>query len=377
MSDKPLDTAADPRAPAAERADAQAALAKSGGLAEQLLPSAEIQPVIDHILADLEEQQMLKARGKIIPFPSDAQKKRQRGPQSVYLDDLQVFANGDYFDKPSPLGFESLRQMVEQTPILNAVIMTRIRQVTRFCRPQEASDMPGFEIRHVDPDHELTDAERESIRQLTRFVNNCGWEFNPRRRQRLKRDAFSAFAAKLIRDSLTMDSAPIETEMKRDKSRGIDGFYAVDGATIRLCDEDGYHGDDELFAVQVLQSRVRTVYSYDDLIYVPRNPRTDVRLAGYGLGETELLIRVVTGFLNAMTYNIKGFDDNAIPRGIMHLSGSYDAKDLNAFKRYWNAQVKGITTPGLSRCWCRAIRNRRPASSVSASNSTRCISRSG
>jgi hypothetical protein len=97
-----------------------------------------------------------------------------------------------------------------------------------------------------------------------------------------------------------------------------------------------------VFALQVVQGRPRTAYTYNDLIYVPRNPRTDVRLAGYGLGEPELLIRPVTGYLNAMTYNIKGFDENAIPRGMLHISGDYDANDLVAFKRHWNAMVKGI-----------------------------------
>ena len=43
-----------------------------------------------------------------------------------------------------------------------------------------------------------------------------------------------------------------------------------------------------------------------------------------------------------MTLNIKGFSDNAIPRGILHLSGDYGAEDLAAFKRYWNQTVKGI-----------------------------------
>src|SRR5690606_5151796 len=157
-----------------------------------------------------------------------------------------------------------------------------------------------------------------------------GWEAKPRQRMRLKRDDFSSFVAKLVRDSLTMDSMAIETEYKRDKSLGLDGLYAVDGSTIRLCTEDGYEGDDEIYALQVVQGRIRTVYTYDDLIYVPRNPRTDVLTGGYGLAETELLIRVVTGFLNAMTYNLKYFDSNAIPKGLLHLSGNYSEKDLAA-----------------------------------------------
>lgn len=341
MSDDPRRTAFDTTAPADERYDAQAQLQKTyRPTLSDLIPAPEVQQVIDHIVADLDQQAMAKS-AQVIQFPT-SERARGRGMQSVYLDDLQIFASGDWYEKPSPIGFESLRQMVDQTPVLNAVILTRIRQMSAFCRPQEQEDQLGFEIRHMDKSHELTPDEEESIKLLTRFIQNSGWEFKPRARQRLKRDAFPHLMAKLVRDTLTMDAAPIETEMKRDRSLGIDGLYAVDGATIRLCTEHGYDGNDEVFALQVVQGRTRTAYTYNDLIYVPRNPRTDVRLAGYGLGEPELLIRTVTGYLNAMTYNIKGFDENAIPRGMLHISGDYDANDLVAFKRHWNAMVKGI-----------------------------------
>ena len=341
MSDDPRRTAFDTTAPADERYDAQAQLQKTyRPTLSDLIPAPEVQQVIDHIVADLDQQAMAKS-AQVIQFPT-SERARGRGMQSVYLDDLQIFASGDWYEKPSPIGFESLRQMVDQTPVLNAVILTRIRQMSAFCRPQEQEDQLGFQIRHMDKSHELTPDEEESTKLLTRFIQNSGWEFKPRARQRLKRDAFPHLMAKLVRDTLTMDAAPIETEMKRDRALGVDGLYAVDGATIRLCTEHGYDGNDEVFALQVVQGRTRTAYTYNDLIYVPRNPRTDVRLAGYGLGEPELLIRTVTGYLNAMTYNIKGFDENAIPRGMLHISGDYDANDLVAFKRHWNAMVKGI-----------------------------------
>jgi hypothetical protein len=341
LSDDPRRTAFDTTAPADERYDAQAQLQKTyRPTLSDLIPAPEVQQVIDHIVADLDQQAMAKS-AQVIQFPT-SERARGRGMQSVYLDDLQIFASGDWYEKPSPIGFESLRQMVDQTPVLNAVILTRIRQMSAFCRPQEQEDQLGFQIRHMDKSHELTPDEEESTKLLTRFIQNSGWEFKPRARQRLKRDAFPHLMAKLVRDTLTMDAAPIETEMKRDRALGVDGLYAVDGATIRLCTEHGYDGNDEVFALQVVQGRTRTAYTYNDLIYVPRNPRTDVRLAGYGLGEPELLIRTVTGYLNAMTYNIKGFDENAIPRGMLHISGDYDANDLVAFKRHWNAMVKGI-----------------------------------
>ena len=331
-------------APAAERFDAQSELQKSHAPSafSDLLPQDAVRDVIDFINDDLAQQQLMgKAiQNNVVPF---APKHRGKGGmQSVFVDDFQVVINSEYYEKPSALGFDAMRTMVDQTPILSAVIMTRIRQINRFCRVQESGEGPGFAIRHVDRDHNLSASERESIQLLQGFFTHSGWEWKPRVRKRLHRDTFTQFMAKLVRDTLTLDAAAIETEFKRDRNLGIDGLYAVDGASIRLCTEDGYNGDDEIFALQVVQGQIRTAYTYDDLVYEPRNPRSDIMVAGYGLGEVELLVRTVTGFLNAMTLNIRGFSENSIPRGMLHLTGNYSEQDLRAFKRYWNAMVKGI-----------------------------------
>lgn len=331
-----------PDAPASERYDAQQELQRDYmPLPSDMIPAPAVQEAIRFIEADMAERAMVKAQSNLVQFPGRTSPPPKRGMQSVYVDEMQVQVNGSWYEKGATLGFDQLRAMVEQTPILNSVIMTRIRQVSRFCGMSEDGGI-GFEIRHKDKDHELTDEEKESCKMLGRFFVNCGWEFNPRKRKMLKRDNLTTFVSKLVRDSLTMDSAPIETEMKRNKELGIDGIYAVDGATIRLCTEEGYEGDDEIFALQVVQGNVTTTYNYEQLIYEVRNPRTDVTLAGYGLGETELLIRVVTGFLNAMTLNTSYFDSNSLPKGVMQIVGDYGPEDVAGFKRQWNSMVRGV-----------------------------------
>lgn len=310
-----------------------------------LIPAANIQPIIDYINRDFADQEMAKAvRGRnVIPFPNGQDPaKKQRGMQSVWIDDMQISINGDWFERPGSFSFDTMRAMVEGTPILNAVIMTRQRQVARFCRPQRDGKGLGFKIASKEKTENIDESEKQAMKLLESFILNSGWETRPRHRQRLKRDNFTGLMSKLVRDSLTMDSAAIETEWKRDKSLGLDGLYAVDGSTIRLCTEEGYRGEDEIFALQVIQGNIRTHYTYDNLIYVPRNPRTDVIAGGYGLAETETLIKVVTGFLNAFNYNTSFFDKNAIPKGVLNLYGSYADEDIAAFKRYWNGMVKGI-----------------------------------
>lgn len=343
MSDNAIHTAHNDAAPENERLDAMAQAQKAA------MPSSvpDLAPLIQHIASSYADQEMAKALQKpnVVPFPSkQVQEGKKQGIQSVWLDDRQVEILGDWYERPTNFSFDMMRYMVDKTPVLSAVVMTRIRQIKRFCRVNEKGEGPGFQIRLKDQGvtSKLGKAERDSISALNSFMTNCGWEHNPRQRARLKRDNFSNFMSKIVRDSLVMDSSPIETEYKKNRSLGMDGFYAIDGATIRLCDQNGYRGDDEIYALQVVQGNLRTAYTYDDLIYVPRNPRTDVLQGGYGMSETELLVNTVTGFLNAMTYNQKYFDSNAIPKGLLHLSGDYSTEDLVSFKRYWNNMVKGI-----------------------------------
>lgn len=346
MPDTAAKVAFDNLAPQGERTEALSELQRNAvhsGLSD-LLPNDAVQDVVSYIRDDLLDQEMNKAiRANVVPFPSTRSKNHERGMQSVVLDDWQLSVQGDWWERPSALGFDSMRLLCDQTPILSAVVLTRTRQVQRFCRVADKNtDAPGFEICHIDRRHQLSPEETKSIELLNRFMVNCGWEFSPRKRKALRRDSFSQLMGKAVRDSLVLDSVGIETEWKRDKNQGFDGFYLVDGGTIRLCTEEGYRGDDEIFALQVVQGRVSTAYTFEDLIYEARNPRSDVRFCGYGMPEVELMIRVVTGFLNAMTYNIKGFDQNAIPKGMLHLSGNYTQKDLESFKRYWNSMVKGV-----------------------------------
>jgi len=329
----------DPTAPAAERFEAQAELQKAAVDPSSLIPQDNMRAIIDHIMRASDEQELMKSN-VVVPFPSKNSGKK--GMQSVVIDDLNYSITGEYIERPGMMNFDTLRAMVDQTPVLSAVVMTRVRQMQAFCKVQESGFGPGFVIRHANVSHKLSDEERKTTELLQRFFSNCGWEFNPRERKRMGRQSLRQFMALSVRDSLSMDSTPIETEFKRNKALGLDGFYAVDGATIRLCSEEGYKGDDEVFALQVVQGHIRTAYDYTGLIYEPRNPRTDVMTSGYGISETELLIKVVTGFLNAMTLNIRGFSDNSIPKGVLHLSGNYSESDLASFKRFWNGMVKGV-----------------------------------
>lgn len=340
MIDDPRQVAFNGSAPQGERFDAMSELQKGHRpLASQLLPPEDLRPVIQFINEQMEESALAKAT-MASSFGAE-----RRGPaavtRSLLIDPMKTWNSQEYYEKPTSITFAGMRSVVEQTPVLSAVIRTRIRQISRFTQISEDGGL-GFEIRHKDRNTVLKGAEAEKAKELARFFLNCGWEFNPRRRKILNRDNFTQFMAKSVRDTLMMDACPIETEMRRNRQLGIDGLYAIDGASIRLCAEQGYNGDDAIFALQVAEGRVTATYDHEQLIYEVRNPRTDLDIGGYGQGEVELMIKVVTGFLNAMTYNSEGFDNNSIPKGMLSLIGDYSSEDIAAFRRYWRAQCKGI-----------------------------------
>lgn len=335
--DNPFTAAFNPQAPVAERTDALAGLHRAHLPDDTgLLPADAVQ----ELLAWVQEAELAKA---LVAHPSYAAQHGRAGMQSVGLDEFQARSQGEYWERPLTLTAEGLRSMVTQTPVLNAVILTRTRQVQRFCRICDSdTGLPGFQVGHVDRKHSPSRAELEQMAVLNKVISHCGFEFSARRRKALRRDSFAQLMAKATRDSLVLDAVALELELKNTRDLGIDGLYAVDGATIRLCPEQGYRGDPDIYAVQVVNGQVRTAYRYEELIFEPRNPRSDVASAGYGFPEAELLVRVVTCFLNAMALNSNVFDKNSIPKGVLHLFGNFDSNDVAAFRRYFNNMVRGV-----------------------------------
>ena len=197
MSDIARKVAFDPNAPQGERTDALAEL-QQAAMPTSVLSMETIGQIME--FADMNKS----ISQNIVPFPGKNQGKP--GVQSVKLDDRQLGMHGEYWEKPASMSFDALRGMVDQTPVLNAVIMTRIRQAQRFCRVQEGGTGLGFAVKHIDKDHQISQSEQESIKMLNRFFSNCGWEFNPRARKKLRRDSFSGMMGKAVRDSLVMDS---------------------------------------------------------------------------------------------------------------------------------------------------------------------------
>lgn len=317
--------------------------------ASDLPPPGDVDQLVQYCLQTYEEQDMLKSGTSQVLGAwnglsiSDRDRKGPLAPKTVFTDERGIFGNipGGYRRRASMFGNEQMRMLVEAVPLINAIIGRRERTVQRFLRPSERDRDVGFEIRRKDDERPLRRNDDAMERDLTEYVLHSGMESNPIKMRSLKRDTLTQFTKKSIRDLLTLDAWAIETVMTRN-GRQMAGYHAIDAATVFLASEEGYEGDDEIIAVQIINGMPVTTYDPTELVYVSQNPRTDIIHQGYGYPYPEMVVKVVTGYLNALTYNLRGFDSNAIPKGLLNIYGNYDKAQLRAFKQQWNAMVKGV-----------------------------------
>lgn len=309
------------------------------------------------------------AKSKFVP------KKPTTGFSSLLEDPLAVHYAMGYKDRKYSLSYDLLRRIPQQLPFINSIFQTRINQIASFAVPFRLSKSLGFEVKHKNPAHETTDAEREMIQSIESFIYNCGAPVpNPHNETLVKRDDFETFLKKIVRDSLQFDQCCFEIVPNR-KGEPYE-FMAIDASTIRFSDPSSGFGtgddwydrnpvwnDREILSggpyrpateaykkkkgtpafVQIVDGQPYTTYTADELAFGVRNPRTDISVQGYGYSELEQLITTITSHLYAEEYNRRFFMQGSSPKGILNFVGDEMTPDmLEGFKRQWRANLEGV-----------------------------------
>lgn len=300
---------------------------------------------------------VLKSARKLVGDPAHA-------PKSYLEDPFSLQSSMGFKDRKYSITYDTLKMMAHRVAVVNAIIQTRINQIAAFASPYRLSKSVGFVVKHKNPAHLTTKGEREMIMKLESFVFNCGHD-TPNPHSDVKRDNFDQFLRKVTRDTLTMDQ--LCAEVVPDRRNVPYEFLAVDASTIRIASAQTNYSVDsnraldgvfdsgpyrtlatgtqkkDVSYVQIVQGQIRTTYSKDEMLFGVRNPRTDIYQAGYGYSELEQLVAVITGYLNAETYNGKYFSNGSSSKGILNIKGDqFSADELEGFKRAWRANVEGV-----------------------------------
>ena len=144
----------------------------------------------------------------------------------------------------------------------------------------------------------------------------------------------------LLEDLLVIDAPALY------KARSVGGallaLEPVDGATIKvLIDDQGRTpaSPDPAYQ-QVLHGVPKADFSRDELIYLPRNPRT---AKVYGFSPVEQIITTVNIALRRQLVQLQYFTEGNMPEALIGVPQGWTMEQIGQFQEYWDTILAGNT----------------------------------
>ena len=210
---------------------------------------------------------------------------------------------------------KTMRRMYQYNPVVRAAVDTIINEVIS-CK---------WQVTVIDQETKLDDSLKGEVKEIESFF----------RHPNKNKENFKTILRKLLLDVLLLDSGALEKVRYKDpEKKGLAELYAIDGATIRI-KTDEFGMIQKYFQVIDEKAIVPVGFETSELIYVQNWSRTD---SIYGLSPLETLHNSITAFLYGENYNIKFFENNATPKGIIDLGGMVPERELDRFRQFWEAE---------------------------------------
>lgn len=266
-------------------------------------------------------------------------------PRALFHDPYSILDWGGWRQRPSSLTYESLRQMSMQATPIAAIVQLRVNQISQFCRPQQRNYDKGYRIvlRDRRDKRTMSQAEKAMAAEIERMIETTGY-LQPGERP-THRDSFRSFIKKSVRDVLTYDQWCFEKQ--RDMRGRPSRFICLDGSSIRPAVSDVEHltpaeHRERVSHVQIYENTVVAEFSSDDLAWCVMNPRSDIRVNGFGLSPIEQIVQLVTAWLFGFQYNQKFFTQGSAIKGLINIKGAIPDKQMRAFRRMWYTMISGV-----------------------------------
>ena len=240
---------------------------------------------------------------------------------------------------------QAFQKVVQTNLAPQMIIGQRVDDVLMYARPSTHPYIPGWKILPRDGSTRYGNATKKEIRDAERFLLQCNLEtgWDARKRDGAGYQGWTTFLSSIVRDTLTYDAIAIFTDM--DNKDRVKGFKAISAGNISLTGKDGYKQKKNIFAVGNDEAgNVVTEFTRDQLIWYVRNPRTAPTVAGYGLSEIFVAIKLIGGLTNALDLNLSVFDRNSVPNGMLLLKGmGWTQRQLDILARLWIDLKQGAT----------------------------------
>jgi hypothetical protein len=214
---------------------------------------------------------------------------------------------------------------------------------------------------------------KDARKKAQDYLINCGILDN--RPFETKKWTMDSALRAIVRDSLTYDR--YGCEIVPDRAGRVHHWFPVDGATIkfasnRLADykqmAENFLNLDILYPenkveamekqkvldlkpelldknaykyVQVIRGKIERAYTEDEMKVGIRNVTTDIYANGYGVGELELVVSLVTGHMNAEFYNQAYFTQGFSAKGVLHIKAALNRRKVDTVRQQWQHMLKG------------------------------------
>lgn len=191
-------------------------MAKERNIAEDLKFLKEFQQELEAEQNILIEKGLSSNNPKDVVFANKVLQERTRGQKSFLFDPMNSQDFNGYRQRPYEVNFSTLRRMASSTTIVSAIITTRKEQVASYSSYSNDDIRPGWKIEknienYFGDDEEvkelkkLTPEDKEEVRKLISFVENCGIK-----KRLYHGDDIESFLRKFTEDSLTIDQSCFE-----------------------------------------------------------------------------------------------------------------------------------------------------------------------
>lgn len=217
--------------------------------------------------------------------------------------------------------FETLRALANSYDVLRTVIESRKDQIAGL----EWKIVP----RSPDDKPDKNPALKARVDALTEFF-----------REPYPGIEWAEWIRMLLEDLFVIDAPTIYPRPNR--GGGIYGFKPIDGATIkRVIDDWGDTPDPPAPAYQqVLKGLPAVNYTADQLIYRPRNRRTNKI---YGFSPVEQIIAIINIALRRETWQLEFFTHGTLPDALIGTPPEWTPDQIRNFQDWFDARLLGNT----------------------------------
>ena len=213
------------------------------------------------------------------------------------------------------VSFPQLRQLADNYDLLRLVIETRKDQMSRL----------RFSIRPTDADAEPDDRCKQ-VQDFFRFPD--------------KEHDWETWLRMILEDLMVLDAPTIYPRMNLGGT--LYALEPIDGGTVkRVISIDGRTPlPPEPAYQQIIKGLPAVDYSRDELIYKPKNKRTN---KVYGYSPVEQIIMTVNIAMRRQLYQLQYYTEGSVPDLIMQVPPEWNPDQIKQFSQWWQGLLAGNT----------------------------------